>query len=83
MPLAPNPVVELILRAPPWGTSLPVLSTHLSQPCRRKCFLGTPRWRTPRLRSRPVATLFQHLRALRPSQSTADVCNEVCNEACV
>lgn len=81
MPLASQPRrrTDAPRAAPPWGTSLPVLSAHLSQPCRRKRFLGTPRWRTLRLHSKPVATLCQHLRALPPSQSIADVCNEVCN----
>ena len=81
MPLAPQPRrrTDAPRAAPPWGTSLLVLSAHLSQPCQRKRFLGTPRWRTLRLRSGPVATPCEHLRALRPSQSTVDVCNEVCN----
>ena len=43
MPLASQPRrrTDAPRAAPPWGTSLPVLSAHLSQPCRRKRFLGT------------------------------------------
>lgn len=82
MPLAPHPCrrIDAPRAASQWGRSLAVLSWQLTQSdeCRR--FLSTPRWFTLWLLSSPVAMLRQSLPALRPSQSTVDVCNDVCND---
>lgn len=85
MPLAPQPRrrTDAPRAASPRGVSLSIQSQHLASPCGRRRCVSTPHWRTPKLLSGPVATLSQHMLALRPSQSSVDVCNEVGNGGCV
>ena len=85
MPLADHPHRRTDAPRPAtlrWG-SLPVPSHHSAQPCWRRRCSSAPRWRALPLLSRSVAAVSKHLRALRPSQATVDVCNEVSNGGCV
>jgi|JI61114C2RNA_FD_contig_91_520344_length_2259_multi_2_in_0_out_0_3 hypothetical protein len=85
MPLAPQPRrrTDAPRAVSPRGVGLSAQSQHLALACGRRRCVSTPHWRTPRHLSGALATLSQHMLALRPSQSTVDVCNKVGNGGCV
>lgn len=85
MPLAPQPRrrTDAPRAVSPRGVGLSAQSQHLALACGGRRCVSTPHWRTPGHLSGPLATLIQHMLALRPSQSTVDVCNEVGNDGCV
>lgn len=85
MPLAPQPRrrTDAPRAVSPRGVGLSAQSQHLALACGRRRCVSTPHWRTPRHLSGALATLSQNMLALRPSQSTVDVCNKVGNGGCV